>query len=114
MDQEKITCKTCDKGAMVKASVFRMSTPVVVIGHVLLIPSILGMLACAVPIIFAIIALFAAPREHAGDAFGISLVGGVFVFGFISSMVGGVFGWLLVMRKKILRCVNCGATVDAV
>jgi hypothetical protein len=34
------------------------------------------------------------------------------VFGIIS-FVGGLFGWLLVMRKKVLQCAVCGAVVNA-
>jgi hypothetical protein len=31
----------------------------------------------------------------------------------IASFVGGLLGWLLVMRKRVLRCSVCGATVSA-
>jgi hypothetical protein len=35
-------CKVCDRGAMSQKKVFRMSLPVVVIGFILLIPSVLA------------------------------------------------------------------------
>jgi len=37
-------CRTCGQGALVPRKTFRMSGPVVVIGFILLIPSVLGML----------------------------------------------------------------------
>lgn len=43
-----LTCKVCDRGTLSSKTVFRMSGPVVAIGFILLIPSILGMLSCAV------------------------------------------------------------------
>ncbi len=43
-----LTCKVCDRGTLSSKTVFRMSGPAVAIGFILLIPSILGMLSCAV------------------------------------------------------------------
>ena len=31
----------------------------------------------------------------------------------ISCLVGGLLGWLLVMKKKVLQCKNCGAVIAA-
>jgi hypothetical protein len=39
-----LTCKVCDRGILRSKTVFRMSGPVVAIGFILLVPSILGML----------------------------------------------------------------------
>src|SRR5437762_325492 len=49
---ENPLCRTCGQGTLVKRKIFRMSGPVVVIGFILLIPSVLGML-------FGILMLFA-------------------------------------------------------
>ncbi len=38
-----LTCKVCDRGSLSSKKVFRLSGPVVAIGFILLIPSILGM-----------------------------------------------------------------------
>jgi DNA-directed RNA polymerase subunit RPC12/RpoP len=40
-------------------------------------------------------------------------LGGFSVFIIIVSFVGGLLGWLLVMRKKVLQCARCGAIVPA-
>jgi hypothetical protein len=42
------------------------------------------------------------------------LFGGTFaIFIGVASFVGGLLGWLLVMRKRVLKCSVCGATVSA-
>src|SRR5580698_2387401 len=41
----QIPCKVCERGEMHSKKVFRMGGPVVVIGFIFLIPSILGMMA---------------------------------------------------------------------
>jgi hypothetical protein len=40
-------CKVCDRGSLVTTKMFRMSGPVVAIGFILLIPSVLGMIFSA-------------------------------------------------------------------
>lgn len=32
---------------------------------------------------------------------------------FLAALVGGLLGWLLVLKKKMLKCDSCGATVTA-
>lgn len=42
------------------------------------------------------------------------MFGGGFAIGLgISSFVGGLLGWLLVMKKRVLQCSVCGAVVNA-
>jgi hypothetical protein len=51
----------------------------------------------------------------AGDV-GTGMAAGVMGFagfcGFIGGLVGGLLGWLLVMKKKVLKCNGCGAIVE--
>jgi hypothetical protein len=149
---------------------FRMSAPVVVIGFIVLIPSILGICASVLillgvtvaggsasnrvrnqavtsmrnnsvpePIISAVLAgqdqevdrlmdndeTPEVQRSWVRDAqekirgtnatagIGI-LVGGGFAGALgIASFVGGLLGFLLVMRKRVLQCSFCGAVVNA-
>jgi transcription elongation factor Elf1 len=44
VQQQNPLCRTCGQGALIKRTKFRMSGPVVAIGFILLIPSVLGML----------------------------------------------------------------------
>jgi drug/metabolite transporter (DMT)-like permease len=99
-----IPCKTCERGQLVKKEVFRMSGPVVFIGYIMLIPSIIGVLICS-------IAFIAGQSDSANPDQGMAL--GMVVFIGIGCFVAGLFGWLLVMKKRILQCSVCGATISA-
>src|SRR5438105_697528 len=41
---DAIKCKTCDTGTLTRRAVYRMSSVVVFIGYIVLVPSILGMI----------------------------------------------------------------------
>jgi hypothetical protein len=46
--------------------------------------------------------------------FGVRVFGSGFIIAIgIASFVGGLLGWLLVMRKRVLQCNVCGAVVNA-
>lgn len=44
---------------------------------------------------------------------GVFVAGGVSIFIIFVSFAGGLVGWLLTMKKRVLKCGNCGATVSA-
>jgi hypothetical protein len=139
-----------------------MSGPVVVIGFILLIPSVLGMLfgiltlvgivaahsqipsmnpetrtrleaqqvpesvitqvAASKPIEEAQLTVLTPQQQTAVRDAQLSVsarkaapvvAGGVFLFVIVMSFVGGLLGWLLIMRKRVLQCTRCGAVVAA-
>lgn len=92
-----IPCKVCDQGELIRKEVFRLSTPVVVIGYLLLVPSVIGML------FFGAVALIGVAADS-GLTFGVS------VAGLVGSLISGLLGWLLVMKKQVLQCSFCGAS----
>jgi hypothetical protein len=154
---------------MTRKRVYRMSGPAVVIGFILLIPSILGICFGGLTMLFTIIGSSTAPtadsqlqqvktqlvslsipRDIVEDvaagktidevrlanltpdqrmqvrtaALKVSTAkavpglaaccgGGFSVMIMIGSFVGGLLGWLLVMRKTVLQCFRCGAVVAA-
>jgi hypothetical protein len=104
-----IRCKVCDQGQLEDKTLFRMSWPVVIIGHILLIPSIIGM-----GIGIVMFAYIVAPINENNNG-GIGAIAGgssaVIVFGL--SFVGGLIGWLLVMKKRVLQCSWCRAVINA-
>jgi len=114
----QVKCKICDVGVLQRIRKYRMSAIVVVIGYILLIPSVLGVLISAVGF-FAVPAAMrplpgifnAAPAQDIGAA-GV-IAGGIFIFFGLASLVGGLLGWLLVMKKDVLQCGHCGAVVAA-
>lgn len=103
-------CKTCERGALLPKKIFRMSGPVVVIGFILLIPSFLGIVVSAASLV---VMIFSEPLGIALDPGVKAIVGTIAIFVGISSFVGGLLGWLLVMKKRVLQCAVCGATVTA-
>ena len=177
-----IQCKICDRGALIPRTKFRMSPPVVAIGFLLLIPSVVGiagslailgasaslgsathqgpsssarntavrnLLQYDVPrnVINAVVvgderaidnwlhrdinthgrvtymqeeAVRRAQAELRQDSSGSHIEAAARLFGGVSSVVlglisfvGGLLGWLLVMRKRVLQCGLCGAVVGA-
>lgn len=56
-------------------------------------------------------ATMAASKIGAGA--GSVIAGGLFIGLIIASFVGGLLGWLLIMKKWVLQCTTCSATVAA-
>jgi hypothetical protein len=48
-----------------------------------------------------------------GAGLGTLMGGGISVFLIVSCFVGGLLGWLLIMKKRVLQCNQCSATVAA-
>ena len=162
-----IACATCGRGGLVRKKKYRLSGPSIVIGYILLIPSIIGMLVsflmfigtgiaatdakkslenrnkttleqARVPsqIVQKVIGLETVEQSElaslsseqrravthaqasmsggtAGTAIGGVFAGGVSVCTGVAFFIFGLLGWLLVMRKWVLQCDQCGATVAA-
>jgi rubrerythrin len=111
-------CRTCGLGRLVKLNQYRMSLPVVVIGYFLLVPSAIGMLLNILGLIFYLIGAGSLVSKSATPDKGLTVLAttlgsGFFLFFLVLSFVGGVFGWLLIMKKKVLQCSHCGAVVAA-
>lgn len=51
--------------------------------------------------------------EEAGEGIARFIGSGFAVAVGVASFVGGLLGWLLVMRKRVLQCNVCGATINA-
>src|SRR5262245_25805922 len=162
-------CRTCGQGTLVRRKTFRMSGPVVVIGFILLIPSVLGMLVGILTLVGVIAAVPAhsqipsmnpetrtrleaqqvpepvitqvaaskpideaqlaalTPQQQTAvrvaqlslsagkvrSGAGVVVASGLSLFVIVMSFVGGLLGWILIMRKRILQCTRCGAVVPA-
>lgn len=104
-----------------------MSPVIVLIGQILLVPAVLGIalgLGLAVTAIVrgnalgleVVDALATAPMEfyaRLGAARRVAwlLAGSGFALA-VSSLVGGLLGFILVMRRKVWKCAACGAVLD--
>src|SRR4051794_30919096 len=105
-------CKMCNGGIIVKKAVYRMNMVVVVIGYLVLVPSILLFLCClplGIPFL-----LHGEPEKKMPTnpiealAFMVPSDGAIAVMGGVVGLVGAFFGWLLVMKKTVLKCNGCG------
>lgn len=48
-----------------------------------------------------------------GAGLGAAATGGISIAAIIFSFIGGLLGWLLIMKKKVLQCNSCSAIVSA-
>jgi hypothetical protein len=111
MPVNAITCGVCNQGTLVRKKVYRMSGPVVAIGFILLIPSVIGIIISGV-MLFGVVSAGGNASDTASQA-AVGIGVGVAAFFGIASFVGGLVGWLLVMKKRVLQCSFCGAVVNA-
>jgi hypothetical protein len=165
--RREIPCKTCEAGQLKKRNRYRMSGVVVLIGYIILIPSLLGIAGATMgvvatgsateqisgslereaqaklraagvpatvveqvasrhPVQQAELTQLTEPQRQAvqqaklelaagtvGAGAGAALAGGASVLFGVFSLVGGLLGWLLVMKKTVLQCNGCGAVVAA-
>jgi len=51
--------------------------------------------------------------DSSGRAFASGVIGGISIFMGVISFIGGLLGWLLVMKRQILECNVCSAVVNA-
>ena len=115
----KLDCSACkNEKTMEQSKVGRFSTVVRVIGYIFLVPSVLGMIAAVIMFIGAYSAvtesmtLAQTEATRAGVALGASIGVGVAIFFGIASFVGGLLGWLLLMKRKVYKCIKCGFILD--
>ena len=115
----KLDCNACkQKKTMVATKVSKMSPIVVFIGWILALPSMFGVLV-AVIMFFASMsagsvasAQVASQAEAAGAAIGAGFCIGMSVLVGILSLVVGLLGYLLIMKKKVYKCLVCGFIMD--
>jgi hypothetical protein len=108
-------CKICDTGRLEAKQAFRLGGVVACIGYILLIPSVvaMGVSIGSVLLVYASAAKETDPAQMetaSGAAVIATLMGGGM---FLAALVGGLLGWLLVLKKRLLQCTSCDATVTA-
>jgi hypothetical protein len=103
-----VKCKVCDTGMLERKEVYRMSTFVVLVGWICLAPAILGM-GISLFALLAVIVRAGSSADSPPVVVGMSWA----VLALIASLVSGLLGWLLTMKKRILQCDHCGAVIPA-
>ncbi len=98
-----IKCKVCDGGELKPASVYKTSKLLAIMGYLLMIPSALILAFLTLIVIVGIV------QNNAGGAvFGIGIA---IVIGFICLPVF-IVGFLLRMKRSVLKCNACGSVVN--
>lgn len=119
MTQVLIDCIGCKmRRSMFPTKVPRFSGIVRFIGYVIAIPSLLGVALAVIMLIGSTTATMdvmqevSTDAERTGAAIGSAVSYGASIFVGISSLVGGLIGWLLIMKKKVFKCRNCGYVME--
>jgi hypothetical protein len=103
---------------MVPTKVARFSAVIRVIGVILLIPSALGLAFTALLLLATMMStadvMSTAHNEaqQTGAAIGSVLAFGFTLFIGVLSLVGGLLGWLLLLNRKVYKCVRCGFIIE--
>lgn len=114
-----LMCPTCKAGYLSRMQPYRLSMPVVIIGYLLLVPSFLGIIISVIgtafvmlyPLVSGIDARDANQVSYSGVAALFSAFNGICLI--VGFFIAGLLGWLLIMKRTVLRCNLCGATIDA-
>ena len=119
MGDMKLDCSACKTSASMEATkIPKFPGFIRFIGFIITIPSVLGVL-------FALVMFFSTgsatnevmlsaqnDAEAAGAAIGATIGFGFALFIGCSSLVGGLIGWLLLMKKKVFKCIKCSYIMD--
>lgn len=105
-----ITCKVCDDGEMLRTTIYRLGNQVAIVGYILFYLS-------AAASVFCLMGLYFAKYGKQPDDFSGSFVAAMrsdqLLNWLLLAGVGAVIGYLLLMKRQVLKCTGCGAVVDA-
>ena len=113
----RLNCQACgSQHTMHPTQVSKMSPVVIVIGWLIAIPSILGVLFAGLILLAGVVGAGSVDpaTEGAAAGAGAALVfsGGTAACVGISSLLSGLVGYLLIMKKKVWKCSACGYHID--
>lgn len=110
-----IDCSACNSERTMEATkISKFNGILRFIGFIIIIPSLLGVLF-AVMLFFMtgaatneVMTAAQSEAQKAGAGLGFILGGGFAVFMGAASLVSGFIGWVLIMKKKVFKCISCG------
>lgn len=114
-----LDCSACKNDrTMEPTKVHRFGGFIRLIGYIIVLPSVLGVVLAVILFIGGtsatsdVINTATSDAEKAGAA-----IGGAMTFGFAiflggASLVGGLVGYLLLISKKVWRCITCGYIIE--
>lgn len=114
-----INCNTCgSEKSMGPTQIHKFGGIVLFIGYLIVIPSVLGVLFAVLIFISTVsassdvMATAQSDPEKAGAAIGAAMGLGMAAFIGVGSLISGLIGWLLIMKKKVFKCASCGFILD--
>ena len=114
-----LDCSACKSPqSMNPQKIYRMSGIVVFIGYLIALPSVIGVIISIVLFVASVQAgaevssLTPATAPAVGAAIGTTIGVGLSLFTAAVSLIGGTIGYLLIMKKKVFKCVSCGFLLD--
>jgi len=114
-----LDCSACrTEKSMEPVKIPRFNQILRFIGTIIVVPSIIGVL---ISLIWLISVTFAGSRaidtavshpETTGAVIGMGIGYGISIFFGILSLVSGLIGWILLMKRKVYKCLVCGFILD--
>jgi hypothetical protein len=115
----KLDCSACKSSkSMIATKISKFSTILRIIGYIIVTPSVIGIIIAAIMFLATgqatneVISSAKSTGSHVGASIGATIGYGLSLFVGGSSLVGGVLGWLLLMKKKVYKCLTCGFILD--
>lgn len=115
----RLNCSACNSPlSMEPKKISKFSGIVQFIGYLIAIPSAIGVIISIVMFFSMgsatneVMSTAQSNAEQAGAAIGATIGFGFSLFVGFCSLVGGLIGWLLIMKKKVYKCSNCGYIID--
>ena len=116
MENIQLDCNACkSKNSMKATKIPKFNTILRIIGFIIVIPSVLGVFLAILMFISTttgILGSMSATQSNTGAAIFSTIGFSVSFFFGCSSLVGGIIGWVLLMKKKVYKCFNCGFILD--
>ena len=119
IEQIQLDCNACKTASsMIATKIARFSDIIRAIGVILLIPSFLGFGFAGLVFLSTVMATSDVMSHaqtdgaQAGAAIGSALGIGFSLFVGVISLVGGLLGWLLLLKRKVYKCLRCGYVFD--
>jgi len=107
-DSPMLNCTACSSEKSMEATQIKKFNPLIrLIGYIIVTPSVIAIVVFTIGL-FNIAMDGAEGGSEAAQGMAIGMV----VFMIAAALVSGLIGWLLLMKKKVFKCIHCGFILD--